>query len=370
MKKFLLFSSLFVLGLVVSAQYMQTKMKISPSEYDFGVFKEDGGRKSFDFVVTNTGTNPLIIQNVTASCGCTTPEWTKMPISPGATGIVTAIYDPVDRPGAFNKTLTVYSNAVPPTIILTIKGEVTPRAKTVEELFTFPVGNVRFESNQLAFSNVKKNERKAQSMTILNTSNAPVKVGFDVLPEHLTLKSIPETIQPGQKGKIEGTYDGNLNQNWGFVNDMVKIKINELVQGSVFLYVSANLVEDFSKLTREELANAPVFKLALTTVDLGKMLQAASKDFEFKFTNEGKSDLILRNIKATCGCTAIQQGNQGTGIKPGESGSIKATFSSGGYQGKVTKTIYVYTNDPKKSEVVLMLTADVEKPVENKTPGK
>ena len=76
----------------------------------------------------------------------------------------------------------------------------------------------------------------------------------------------------------------------------------------------------------------------------------------------GKSDLLIRNIRATCGCTAIQQGTQGVGIKPGESGSIKATFSSGGYNGKVTKAIYVYTNDPKNSEVVLMLSADVEQP--------
>ena len=69
----------------------------------------------------------------------------------------------------------------------------------------------------------------------------------------------------------------------------------------------------------------------------------------FKFKNEGKKDLVIRHVRATCGCTAVQQGNQGVGIKPGESSSIKATFNSGGYSGKVTKAIYVYTNDPKNS---------------------
>jgi hypothetical protein len=88
----------------------------------------------------------------------------------------------INRPGAFNKTLTVYSNATPPTIVLTIKGEVTPREKTVEELFTFPVGNVRFESNHLAFTNVKKTEKKSKSMLLINTSKTPVKVEFDGLP--------------------------------------------------------------------------------------------------------------------------------------------------------------------------------------------
>ena len=56
--------------------------------------KKKPGRQTFDFIVTNTGTEPLVIQNVVASCGCTTPEWTKQPIPAGATGKVTAIYDP------------------------------------------------------------------------------------------------------------------------------------------------------------------------------------------------------------------------------------------------------------------------------------
>lgn len=90
------------------------------------------------------------------------------------------------------------------------------------------------------------------------------------------------------------------------------------------------------------------------------MPAATSREVEFKFTNEGNRDLVFRYIRATCGCTAIQQGSQGTAIKPGETSSIKATFNSGGYKGKVTKTIYVYSNDPKNSDVVLMLTADVE----------
>ena len=361
MKRLILCSSLVFFGLTASSQYMQTKMMIAPTEYNFGVFKEEAGRQSFDFVVTNTGNQPLMIQNIVASCGCTTPEWTKSPIPPGGKGKVTAIYDPVNRPGAFNKTLTVYSNAVPQTIVLTIKGEVTPREKTVEELFTFPVGGVRFESNSFAFTTIKKTEKKNKSMPLINTSKTPMKVEFDGLPPHLSLKSTPETIQPGQKGSIDGTYDGTKNQGWGNVNDMVKVKINGVVQENVYLYVSANLVEDFSKLTSQELINAPVFKLSSTTYDIGKMKPATTKEIEFKFTNEGKSDLILRNIRSTCGCTAIQQGTtQGTGIKPGESSSIKATFNSGGYKGKVTKTIYVYTNDPKNSDVVLMLTADVE----------
>ena len=362
MKKYLSFFSLIVFCTALNAQYAKTSMKVSETEHDFGKFKEEAGRQTFDFVVTNTGSDPLVIQNVVASCGCTTPDWTKQPIPAGGTGKVTAIYDPQNRPGIFNKTLSVYTNSKPEVVVLVIKGEVIPHEKTVDELFTFPVGGVRFESNHMAFTNTLKTEKKIRVMPVINTSDAPVKIEFTGLPAHLEMKVTPETLKPGQKGLVEGTYDATKNPQWGNVNDMVKIVLNGVPQENVYYYVSANLVEDFSSLTKDQLENAPVFKVASTTVDLGKIKGNTQNDVEFKFTNEGKSDLILRHLRSSCGCTAVQQGNQGVGIKPGEASSIKATFNSGSYKGKVTKAIYVYTNDPKNSEVVLMLNAEVEQP--------
>lgn len=360
MKKVLFIATLLMLSFSIGAQVAVTTMKLSENQHDFGQFKEADGPQKYDFILTNTGRQPLVIKNVVASCGCTTPEWTRQPIPAGGTGKLTAIYDPRDRPGQFNKTLSVYTNTQPEVTVIVIKGEVTPREKTVEELFTFPVGGVRFESPQLAFTNVKKTEKKIRVLPVINPSAVPVKIEFDQIPAHLTLKATPETLKPGQKGLIEGSYDATKNTGWGNVNDMIKVKINGVVQENVYFYVSANLVEDFSSMTKEDMLNAPVLKLETNAVDLGKIKGSTQNDVEFKFTNAGKKDLFIRHVRATCGCTAIQQGSQGVGIKPGQSSSIKAAFNSGGYSGKVTKAIYVYTNDPKNSEVVLMLNADVE----------
>ncbi|MDX9811241.1 MAG: DUF1573 domain-containing protein [Bacteroidales bacterium] len=357
MKRIVFILLLMVPGIIALSQPV---MKLSKTDHDFGTFREEDGRQKFDFVVMNTGNQPLVIKNIVASCGCTTPEWTKSPIAPNGTGKITAIYDPANRPGAFNKTLSVYTNSKPELSVLVIKGEVVPREKTIEELFTFAVGNVRFESNHLAFTNVKKTEKKIRVMPIVNNSDSPAKIEFERVPAHLTIKAEPETLKPGQKGIIQGTYDATLNNGWGNLSDLVRVKINGVSMDKVYFYVSANLVEDFSKLSKEDLANAPVFKVASSNVNLGKMAGATKKDVEFVFTNEGKSDLVIRHIRSTCGCTAIQDGSQGVGIKPGQKSSIKATFNSGTYKGKVTKAIYVYTNDPRNSEVVLMLNADVE----------
>jgi len=362
MKKVSIFLLLIVFGVVANSQISETTMQLSEKEHDFGTFKEEAGRQTHNFIIKNTGTSPLVIQNVVASCGCTTPDWTRQPIPAGGEGKVIAIYDPKNYPGKFSKTLSVYTNTKPNVNILVIKGEVVPHEKTTEELYTFKVGDVRFETNHLAFTNIKKTEKKIRVMKMVNTSDAPVTVEFDNVPEYITLKANPETLKPGQNGLIEGTYDATKNSGWGQASSMIKVLINGVPQEKVYYYISANLVEDFSSLSREDLANAPVFKIASSNVDLGTIKGSSKNEVEFKFTNDGKSDLVIRHIRSTCGCTAVQEGNLGVGIKPGESSSIKAVFNSGSYKGKVTKAIYVYTNDPKNSEVVLMLNANVEPP--------
>lgn len=92
--------------------------------HDFGTITEAGGDVSTTFIVTNNTNAPIVLVNVRASCGCTTPEWTKEPIEPGKTGKVTATYNPKGRPGPFEKTVTITTNSNPERITVRIKGTV------------------------------------------------------------------------------------------------------------------------------------------------------------------------------------------------------------------------------------------------------
>lgn len=89
--------------------------------HDFGSL-EEGPSADHVFTFTNTGKEPLIIQRVQPSCGCTTPDWSKEPIGPGKTGMIKASYGTQGRPGHFEKTMTVFTNAG--TKMLTFKGNV------------------------------------------------------------------------------------------------------------------------------------------------------------------------------------------------------------------------------------------------------
>ena len=75
------------------------------------------------FKFTNTGDAPLIVSQVSSSCGCTVPKWSKDPILPGKTGEIQVKYD-TQRVNPIRKTITVISNADTPTVALKIKGDV------------------------------------------------------------------------------------------------------------------------------------------------------------------------------------------------------------------------------------------------------
>lgn len=127
MKKIILLAAVCLgFGFSAAAQapaQSDTTIVFNALVHDFGNVVQNAGPQTHTFEFTNTGTEPLIIQNVQASCGCTTPGWTKEPVAPGQKGEVKATYNP-GGVMPFDKTLTVRSNGTPGMIVLHIKGNV------------------------------------------------------------------------------------------------------------------------------------------------------------------------------------------------------------------------------------------------------
>jgi hypothetical protein len=138
MKNWMFVAALVFCSAAVYAQQLPQSTTLSNSEikgeaavfnwdnttHDFGKVKQ-GTPVTHEFKFTNTGKVPLVITNVQASCGCTTPAWTKEPVMPGGQGFIKATYNAASA-GAFNKTVTVTANIETGFIQLTIKGEVQP----------------------------------------------------------------------------------------------------------------------------------------------------------------------------------------------------------------------------------------------------
>lgn len=125
MKKLLTLFAAFTLVSIFAFGQTGPKMDIAETTHNFGKIPQ-GIPVKHQFVVKNTGDEPLLINNVQKVCGCTVTEWTKKPIMPGETGTVTAQYNAA-RMGRFKKPITVLSNATNSPMKLYFEGEVVSK---------------------------------------------------------------------------------------------------------------------------------------------------------------------------------------------------------------------------------------------------
>lgn len=335
-------------------------IKFETLTFDFKTIKEEKGPATCVFKFKNTGKKDIQILNVRPSCGCTTSEYTKEAVKPGGSGFVKATYDPKNRPGVFNKTIAVTTNdSLAPNITLIIKGNVLPRPKTREEEYPQQQGALRFKTNHLSY-NLTNKESKTDTLTVINAGTKRMQFNYDKIPAYVTIMNpILTKLDTGKVGKIIVKFDAAKRAEIGSTYDKFSFSTNDTAQVEKTVYLSANISEDFTKMTPEELANAPVINIDQETYDFGKVKLGEMVEHNFSITNTGKSKLIFRKVKASCGCTATQP--EKMEVEPGETTRIKATFNTTGKMGQQHKTITVITNDPKKSNVTLVIQGEVIK---------
>jgi hypothetical protein len=107
--------------------------------------------------------------------------------------------------------------------------------------------------------------------------------------------------------------------------------------------------------------SAPKIVLNPATLNLGTLPQQTQKTFELEVANWGTKNLVIKEVIASCGCTAAVV-SQKT-IKPGGAGKIRVTFKSSSFSGTVEKSVLISSNDPQAPVKEFTFTAFV-------TPGK
>ena len=359
MKK-VLFTLIATLSVIAAIAQKGPAVSWTEATYDFGSIKEADGPVTHKFELTNTGDAPLVITYVKPSCGCTTSDYTKEPIMPGGKGFVSATYDPQGRPGPFNKSISVTTNCTPEVSTIRFKGSVVEREKSIADLHPRKIGELNLEVNHISLLKVKNTEVRTDSASIANLTDKPLKIAFTSVPKHIKIKAVPETLEPNKQGKIIVYYDATQRSEWGFVMDKVIVSINGNTNSNKnILSISATIEEDFSKYTQEQLESAPKLVFEETSFNFGTITEGEKVTHSFKYRNDGKSDLVIRKISTSCGCTVVD--NNAEIIKPGESSSIDITFNSAGKSNRQNKSITIICNDPKNSQSVLHIVGNVMK---------
>ena len=359
MKKIFLLAAM-VCSMVAMAQ--QPVITFDKTTHDFGKINEADGRVTTIFEFTNEGMVPLVLTNVRASCGCTTPKWTREPIEPGAKGNITVTYNPNGRPGRFQKTVTVTSNAAEATTKLYIKGEVIPKPVKPTEQYPIAMGELRLKKKVLNFGAVVKGSNKMLNIEYANTTDKPITV--DLLTRDQNNYFAPQVtkkdLQPNETGKIQIALQSSDCPLYGPVDATMYVMVNgeKKLTDEFAITLKADLKEDFSKMTVEERQQAPIVEYAATT-NLGTIKAGKKIASKITLANVGLNPLIVRRVISND--KDINAYAPKSAIKGGKKADLKFDLNTANMAaGTYARVITVITNDPTHSIIRLRVEWVVE----------
>jgi len=332
-----------LVGVAMMAQ--QPVITFEKTEHDFGKINEGDGRVSVEFAFKNEGMAPLVLSNVRASCGCTTPTWTKEPIEPGQKGSITVTYNPNGRPGRFQKTVTITSNASEPTTKVYIKGEVIPKQAKPVNKYTIAVGDINLKSKMLDLGTIKKGESKSGNLEYSNLKAEEHQVELTNSSEAFLLNNVSlASVKQNEVGQFQFRIDTKDPKLYGPVEAFAYVVVDgkRVIDEDHKLTVKANIVEDFSAMSVEQKQQSPIIEVGKSH-DAGKVAAGKVLKFTFPVKNIGVNPLEIRRIYSNDKSLNIKQPKS---IKSGKKGSVIVEINTKGLQaGAYKREVVIISND-------------------------
>ena len=342
-RKFYAFALLFG---ALTVQNMAAEVKWLEETHDFGAFHEDGGDVSCTFKMVNVGPEPVAIVAARATCGCTTPKYQRGSIMPGDTVDLSVSYNPIGRPGRFDKKIYVdLSDKSIPRQTLYIKGTVIGSATTMAARYPVDGGDLKLDTKSVAFGDVPKGRTKNAFLKVYNSSDRELTPGWADMPKYLRVTTNSPTIKPGEQTTYVLSADGANFPQYGFVNEVVKL-VPGNGQPEIPIEVMAMVIDDFSKMTVNEKLKAPVVRLSQDAIDFGAY-DTGQKAMEatFRITNEGENTLQIRRVYSADPGVEVKVGK--TSLKHGQSAEVKVKVAPSNINSDILNArVVVVTNDP------------------------
>lgn len=336
------------------------------TSHDFGTFKEEGGKVSCTMRLVNAGDSILVITRVQSTCGCTATDYPHTGIEPGDTASVTLTYNPANRPGRFEKDVYVYTNGKPRRSRLTITGKVIGAEVTVDEKYPVRAGSLRLEVENVPLGEMYRGSTRNAYINAYNASRDTLVVTVDGNLPHVSLNAAPDTVPPGEASAVVVHYDTRQAPLWGFNADTLLVMSEPLhnsptaIAGLARIYVMAQVLEDMSKLTPEQLRNAPDLEVDTDKVIFENMQRGTTAQEVITLANKGKGVLNVRRL--WCPDKAVTIGKVPDRIKKGKRAAVTLTVDPAMVDGGVLNTtLTIITDDPYSPRTTIRLVGMVAK---------
>jgi len=329
-------------------------VKFDKTLHDFGDIILNSGKQTATFSFTNTGTNPVIIQQIINSCGCTSTSHTKSPVMPGKTGEITAVYTNDEGAYPFDKPLTVYISGEDRPVILRLRGVVHEKKKSLKELYPENFNGFAMRSPSIDLGDINQGDSRTDNISVANISGKAITVSFTDISRGLKITPNPLKIDANSRANITVELDTKAKDNWGNTNYTSSVTINNQKVAGKNITIRTRIRDSFAGMSKEETDNAPLPMANSSSHDAGSIKKGESIAHTFTLRNLGERDLLIHKIESSLtGGDAINP----KVIKPKGTGNVEVKINTSSFErGEFTDVFTLYTNSPKRPMIVLIVS--------------
>ena len=351
----ILLSSL-ALTSVQAQEELNSALLFETYQWDFGQIDEADGVVTHTFRFVNVSDNPIQIDNVATSCGCTTVLYSTQPVAGGEYGELTVAFDPSRTEGKVLREVEVFTKDRRNYASLMITADVTPIPMGLEQIYPHLLaGSVKTNAKRCNFGYITQGETVTRVVRIANVGDESSKISVVTTGDRYGMSvECPESIAPQEVVSIHITYNiGKGKNHFGMARDTIWV-VADGIQSQEPIVVNALRVEKF-----KESDNKPVMRIEPAYVDFGEKAPGKIYKKTIVIGNTGNADLIFRNVEAMEG-TAISI-ETGQVIKPGKELKVTVAITNSNIPHNATLgSINLTTNDPTRPFRELRLQVDTK----------
>lgn len=346
---------LYLIILIVFAASFATAQPIASYDremHDFGsiLWKNPVG---VTFTVTNKGNQPLVITNVTTSCGCTAVDWTKTIIPSGESGTITATFDAMQL-GKFNKSIGVYSNAGDIPTYLSLKGTVTTQIENYDEVFPHIIGNLRLDDITADFGDVYRGKEATIEIGIINLGDTEYIPSLMHLPNYLQAEFLPSKLKSKESGKIRLTLQTQKVKRNGWLQSTIYLARypGDRVSEENDLNILATLLPEPAKYSTALKRLAPALQLSEKKIVFEPFGEKKKLTHTLTLTNTGKSTLKIDELQVSDWSISVDL--KKNALQPGEATKLKIkAIAKNLKKSNINPQVLLITNDPNQPKVIV-----------------
>ena len=357
---------LLILAALLCGQGLMAQEKISDAleidktVHNFGDILLDSGPVSCTFTITNKGSKPAVIYNVSSSCGCTNVTWTKEPLMPGKTGKVSVTYSNDEGAYPFDKSLTMYVSDVKKPVILKVRGVSVAKKKPLSESYPVHFGALGMKEKEFKCGNLEQGGKKSNAVMVANISDKPITVDFTGVSANLNIKVSPNPIPAQSTAEMSFTVNASRDvwgKNYYWASPRVNGSPVKSAEGDSKIGIWAFTKENFSNMSDSEKAKAARPMFEESTYSFGKVKRGTKVNAVYTFKNEGQTDLKVYAVNSdgdiTYGEIPI--------VKAGETATFKVSLNTAKMPvGEALTIVTLTTNSPLRPIVNLFIAGWIE----------